>query len=212
MVLFVHLVTRSKARELGMQYYFTGNPCKHGHVAERRTSRGDCLECYLHRLSEYREKNADHISKTNIEYKEKNKERYMENYKSWLSENKEYKYEYTRNWFRQNPEKRRDLAKKWRLENPERARKHARIGKARRRGAEGSYTPSDVDRMMDMQKNRCAYCRKSIAKEYHVDHIVPVSKGGSNFPDNLQLLCPSCNLKKGAKDPFDWANENGRLL
>jgi 5-methylcytosine-specific restriction endonuclease McrA len=42
----------------------------------------------------------------------------------------------------------------------------------------------------------------------HIDHIVPLAKGGKNELDNLQLLCGKCNLKKGAKNTgyrdFTW--------
>lgn len=38
--------TRSAAKEAGEKHYFTGKPCKHGHVTTRLTSTGGCLECY----------------------------------------------------------------------------------------------------------------------------------------------------------------------
>ena len=42
--------------------------------------------------------------------------------------------------------------------------------------------------------------RKVRKKEFHVDHIVPISKGGSEWElDNLELSCPECNLKKGTR-------------
>jgi 5-methylcytosine-specific restriction endonuclease McrA len=44
---------------------------------------------------------------------------------------------------------------------------------------------------------RCARCGAS--GQLHVDHIYPVKHGGSNELSNLQLLCRTCNLKKGAK-------------
>jgi 5-methylcytosine-specific restriction endonuclease McrA len=37
--------------------------------------------------------------------------------------------------------------------------------------------------------------------EAHVDHIDPISNGGSGTPNNGRVLCRSCNLKKGAKPP-----------
>jgi hypothetical protein len=42
-------------------------------------------------------------------------------------------------------------------------------------------------------------------KRYHVDHVMPLSKDGLHDKDNIQLLCPKCNLSKAAKDPYEWA-------
>ena len=38
-------ISRGLARERGLARYFTGKPCKHGHVAERLLSNGDCIVC-----------------------------------------------------------------------------------------------------------------------------------------------------------------------
>lgn len=44
------------------------------------------------------------------------------------------------------------------------------------------------------------------------DKFKQSGKGGIHGDENLQLLCPACNLKKSNKDPIVWANQNGRLL
>jgi len=76
---------------------------------------------------------------------------------------------------------------------------------ARRRGRLiGSYKAVDVVTLYRMQGGRCASarCGRDLGVVgYHVDHVVPVSKGGTNRFGNLQLLCPRCNLTKGAKMP-----------
>jgi 5-methylcytosine-specific restriction endonuclease McrA len=110
-----------------------------------------------------------------------------------------------------NPEKARLATEKWRRENYDRWLAHARNYKIRKRGAEGRYTGDDVIRLFGHQKGRCAACTKRLTK-HHVDHIVPLSKGGSNYPTNLQLLCPPCNLSKKDKDPILFAQQRGRLL
>jgi predicted phosphodiesterase len=57
-----------------------------------------------------------------------------------------------------------------------------------------------------------AACGKSIVGGYHIDHIVPISKGGVNDNSNVQLLCPLCNWRKNDKDPILFMRERGFLL
>ena len=63
----------------------------------------------------------------------------------------------------------------------------------------GSYTAADVRALMVRQGCACAVCGVMLHGGYHVDHVIPIAKGGMNVVGNLQLLCPRCNLTKGAK-------------
>lgn len=83
--------------------------------------------------------------------------------------------------------------------------------RVRKLSAGGSYSHTDVSRIIALQRKTCIYCRKPLTK-YHVDHIHPLSKGGSNDYKNIQILCPSCNFKKSAKHPVQFAQESGFLL
>lgn len=88
----------------------------------------------------------------------------------------------------------------------------AQLRRARRRGAGGSFTAAEVDALLQKQRGCCAWCGASLALGFHRDHRVALSTGGSNDISNIDLLCATCNLRKGAKDPIAWATENGRLL
>jgi len=64
-------------------------------------------------------------------------------------------------------------------------------------------------RAQEDQKVRCYLCGRLIPMGHrHVDHIIPVSKGGQHRPSNLAVTCDTCNESKGAKMP----QEIGLLL
>jgi 5-methylcytosine-specific restriction endonuclease McrA len=90
--------------------------------------------------------------------------------------------------------------------------------RSRKRNAVGSYTPEELINLYKQQKGKCANCkikisdRKYSRNRYHADHVVPLSKGGTNYIQNIQLLCRECNLSKSALDPDEWAARNGRLF
>ncbi len=51
-------------------------------------------------------------------------------------------------------------------------------------------------------RHRCEYCRAPEAAfnlAFEVEHVIPLSRGGADTPDNLALACRSCNLYKAAK-------------
>lgn len=88
---------------------------------------------------------------------------------------------------------------------------HTRKRRALQYGSDGTHTKNQIDDLYQKQRGKCACCSKKL-KKYHADHIVPLSKGGSNFIYNIQLLCPSCNLIKSNKDPVVHAQNIGRLI
>lgn len=62
--------------------------------------------------------------------------------------------------------------------------------------------------------NRCEYCRLSQSGQeatFHIDHILPVSEGGTTIAENLALACVSCSLRKGAKREY-LDTKSGKLF
>ncbi len=101
----------------------------------------------------------------------------------------------------------------WRKENPEAARRQSSKRRALIRNVEGSHTLDEIRVLYDLQNHRCAVCGKDMPdKKYTVDHIEPLSRGGSNYIANIQLLCAYCNKHKGAKDPITFMQSKGFLL
>lgn len=69
-----------------------------------------------------------------------------------------------------------------------------------------------INHLLVSQHGRCAVCHTDVIEKHHLDHIVPIALGGTNDRSNFQLLCPSCNLSKSAKDPVAFMQERGKLL
>lgn len=66
----------------------------------------------------------------------------------------------------------------------------------------GRFTRQDVAELRVAQGGFCLFCGDPFGDEpLHVDHWLPVIRGGSSDPDNLALLHQSCNTKKGAHLP-----------
>jgi 5-methylcytosine-specific restriction endonuclease McrA len=101
------------------------------------------------------------------------------------------------------------------LKNPDLVRLKGRFSRhqyrTRKRSASGTHTIADIRHQYRVQKGFCYYCKCALGEIYHVDHVIPLSRGGSNDPSNLVISCPTCNTSKGAKLPSEWP-QGGRLL
>lgn len=99
--------------------------------------------------------------------------------------------------------------RKYRAENPEKAREW-HLNRLRKKKGRIEY--GSLPKLFKLQKGKCAICTVVLPSNYHVDHIMPIAKGGLNEKYNIQLLCPTCNVRKSAKDPIKYAQERGMLL
>ena len=66
----------------------------------------------------------------------------------------------------------------------------------------GFHTVEDIENIWIEQLGKCTYCGSKLKDNFHADHIIPISRselGPTNFAYNIQLLCPTCNISKGAK-------------
>lgn len=250
----LHIISRADAKRAGLKYYFTGKPCKHGHVSERKSVNGDCYACFFEKMYSYRDEAfSKKAGLTPAEYRQRLQSRKLEkiagmSHPDYISKQdamlrgqdtyfdavkcahghlspryvstgaciqcgrnesrKAWRTAYAKN----NRESINRNCRNWSAKNKEKINCSVRNRRARIRKNGGTHNAGDILRILESQKFKCASCQCCVATSYQVDHIMPLALGGSNAPDNLQILCPTCNKRKSAKHPIDWAQENGRLL
>lgn len=216
------VISRQEAITKGLKRYFTGKPCKHGHTAERKSINSACLMCASILRHKRYVKNSEEAIRGSREWQKKNPEKNREKALKCYHRNRERNLQCKRKYYSKNYKAIMKRNLEWVRANPEKIAIMRHNYRARKRMADGFYKIEDLRILFKKQNAKCANCSTSIKGKYkhprgmglayHVDHKNPLSKGGNNWPFNLQLLCPSCNHRKSAKDPLVWAKENGRLF
>jgi 5-methylcytosine-specific restriction endonuclease McrA len=188
--------------------------------------RNECRVCIAEYEKEYRATHAEKIAKVLSDYYQEHKEYLKHVNREWALNHPEVVRVYKQNYEMRNP----DNNKRYYQENKDKViaaqreyRKNhppsplkLKAGKQRRRarilGGGGSFTEQDELAQYDRQHGKCYWCGKKVGKKYHVDHVQPLSRGGTNYPSNIVIACPTCNLSKSDKLPHEWQGNNGKLL
>ncbi len=167
-------ISRNDAMRNGLQYFFTGKPCKRGEVFYRRTSNGHCCceKCHVEQAK--RQKN----------WQERNKETISKRMKGYYQDNK------------LTIEKHKEL---WRKENPEKIRAIS----AKRRAAIAKAVPSWFSEFDEFVIQEAYYLTRQRNKEtgidWQVDHMIPILSRkccGLHCADNIQVIPAAMNLAK----------------
>lgn len=120
--------------------------------------------------------------------------------KKWHADNPDKAKQLRRNWMENNREKERANSRKWKSENPDKVREGLLVRRARKLGAGGKITANEWNALKELYSFTCLCCKRQEPEiKLTVDHVVPLSVGGTNTIDNAQPLCLSCNCSKGTK-------------
>jgi hypothetical protein len=173
---------RQIAKLRGEKHYFTGVPCKNGHVSLRQVSNSSCMKC-----------NSEKTAKRESQFTEEQ-----------IEKRNQYQNQYQSKWLKAHPDsyqRRQKYKKVWAKENSDKVLSN----KAKRRSSEIKRTPSWLADShwfeIDCIYKYCASLR-SIGLNFHVDHIVPLQGklvSGLHTPWNLQVIHATENFSKGNK-------------
>ncbi len=172
----MEIINRKRAIELGLTTYFTGKPCKNGHICGRFIANKTCKEC-LRFSSASRREDSQFLDKHKMymdTYNRENKESILQNRRDKLNYDEEYR------------QKEKNRQATWAKEN----KKKALERKARYRTSK--INAPTIEENKQLTKKFYLDCPSNKT----VDHIIPISKGGAHDIGNLQYLSPSQNSSK----------------
>ena len=182
-------ITLKDAKAAGLKRYFTGNPCKNGHVSERSVSSRACLKCTNARVKLFFEANKELVRTRKAEAQRN----YRKNYPQKAKESRQA-------WAESNRAKDQSYKKKWQTENKGVVNYLTR----KRQAAKLQRTPSwltEEDHWMIQEAYALAALRtKLFGFPWHVDHILPLQGkvvSGLHVPINLQVIPGKDNVRKG---------------
>jgi hypothetical protein len=165
--------------------------------------RHTCRSCRCEQQRKRRAANREHVNELNRKWREANRKLVREQRRKWREANHELVREQRHKWREANHEL---------MQQKGLVRRHKR--RALKNGNGGSFTHADELAKLKLQNGCCYWCAVKFIKKrkhirYHpkyrtIEHLIPVTRGGSNWPDNIVLACASCNFSKCNKLPDEY--------
>ena len=97
-------------------------------------------------------------------------------------------------------------------ENPDLVQNRLDRRKELEENARGYYTDSDIRKIRKELEDQCRFCSAPLNRGGEIEHLTPLSRGGTNYPRNLTLACLNCNREKTNKtleEYSEWREERG---
>lgn len=184
--------TRKEAQQLGLSHYFTGEPCKRGHIAPRKT-KGTCIECAKEDSRKANETRAEYFREYNSSEKGKEaKRRYYEENKDVVKVKA----------LARPKEDRARYRKKYKDNNPDLYKAHTNQRRKRSQQATPSWLTAEHKKQIRDKYLLAIAMTKETGVPYVVDHMVPLhgeTVCGLHVPWNLKVMTREENLAKSNK-------------
>lgn len=219
------VISRKDALRLGQARYFTGKPCKFGHVSDRQVSGKSCNECrrvsdrkkYAENPEKHKAKSSAHKKATRPRINELKRINYRADPSKVKAQNAKFREKNgddlrfrSAKWREENPGLNAIYAKQWRQKYPDRQFLAQAKARAIRLAAEVS-PPSglEIEFRNDIRSfyKMARQMRDATGVVHCVDHIFPLARRGVHAPWNLQILTKLQNSQKHATVPTDMPKE-----
>lgn len=165
-----------------MTTYFTGKPCKHGHIAERFVSTRTCVECHRLRAAKKYHEDPEAAKRKVYEWRDKNPDRSAE---------------HQRHYFERNSDSVRERARAGYAEDPAKVRAAVAAYEAAKLQATPAW--ADMQKILDVYRE-AERLSLGTGVQHHVDHIIPLRSDivcGLHVHWNLRAIPASDNCSKG---------------
>jgi 5-methylcytosine-specific restriction endonuclease McrA len=173
------------------------NECKVCVSARVRENRRERLEQYAQ--YERSRANLPHRVEARRKYQEEHKEQISEYKKRWAAENEDSVSVSRRKHYESNRDEVIARSKTWAENYPEKVRQaktnNLRKRRAARHAGRGHFTVEEFKELCARYGNKCLACGDTEAV-LEADHVVPLTRGGSDSINNIQPLCGTCNREK----------------